>query len=131
MSREASSPPQGTSSHGECCSPETPVVLLVIGMAGSGKTTLMGRIQTTLREKGSNGYLINLDPAVMSIPYEPHVDIRDTVRMHSLTFFSYMIDRSISRGVLLAGKLQECDEAIQCGTKRRHPDVLESVCHKV
>lgn len=57
-----------------------PVVVLVIGMAGSGKTTLMGRLQTSLGERGSNGYLINLDPAVMTLPYEPHVDIRDTVR---------------------------------------------------
>lgn len=60
---------------------DKPVVLLVIGMAGSGKTTLMGRIQTHLDEKGSHGYLINLDPAVMNLPYEPHVDIRDTVRL--------------------------------------------------
>jgi GPN-loop GTPase len=62
-----------------------PVVLLVIGMAGSGKTTLMGRLQRYIQEQGSSGYLINLDPAVMSIPYEPHVDIRDTVRF---VFFS-------------------------------------------
>lgn len=60
---------------------DKPVVLLVIGMAGSGKTTLMGRLQTHLGEKGSHGYLINLDPAVMNLPYEPHVDIRDTVRL--------------------------------------------------
>lgn len=60
---------------------DKPVVLLVIGMAGSGKTTLMGRLQTHLGEKDSHGYLINLDPAVMNLPYEPHVDIRDTVRL--------------------------------------------------
>lgn len=64
-----------------------PVVLLVIGMAGSGKTTLMGRLQRDIRERGSTGYLINLDPAVMSIPYEPNIDIRDTVCVQYILVF--------------------------------------------
>lgn len=39
-----------------------PVVVLVIGMAGSGKTTLMHRINHHMKESGKNGYYINLDP---------------------------------------------------------------------
>jgi polynucleotide 5'-kinase involved in rRNA processing len=39
-----------------------PVVVLVIGMAGSGKTTLMHRINHHMKESGKKGYYINLDP---------------------------------------------------------------------
>ena len=39
-----------------------PVVVLVIGMAGSGKTTLMHRINHYTKEQGKRGYYINLDP---------------------------------------------------------------------
>lgn len=57
----------------------SPVVVLVVGMAGSGKTTLMHRINIALEEKGSRGYFINLDPAVGSVPFSANIDIRDTV----------------------------------------------------
>ena len=53
------------------------------GMAGSGKTTLMQRINMHLHEKGMPGYILNLDPAVSNVPYEPNIDIRDTVRQSS------------------------------------------------
>ena len=66
-------------------------------MAGSGKTTLAARLGTYLSNasrandapssstSGSGGktpynpYMVNLDPAVQSTPYEPAIDIRDTV----------------------------------------------------
>ena len=54
---------------GETASPYTPrstrtnpVVVLVIGMAGSGKTTLMHRINHHMKETNKKGYYINLDP---------------------------------------------------------------------
>jgi len=109
-----------------------PVVVLVVGMAGSGKTTLMSQLQnSTMKyddEKGAEGevaveekekvrqreneidqkaslslgidegneqeeksdstkqqtdalpaYCINLDPATLDVPYNPSIDIRDTV----------------------------------------------------
>lgn len=56
-----------------------PVVVLVIGMAGSGKTTLMHRINLTMIENGIRGYYVNLDPAVKSVPFAANIDIRDTV----------------------------------------------------
>jgi GTPase SAR1 family protein len=63
---------------------EKPTVLLVIGMAGSGKTSLIHRIQTHIEENEKEGYILNLDPAVLKVPYEPNVDIRDTVRLGAL-----------------------------------------------
>jgi GTPase SAR1 family protein len=56
-----------------------PIVILVIGMAGSGKTTLMHRINLHMIEKNLKGYYVNLDPAVNSVPFAANIDIRDTV----------------------------------------------------
>ena len=73
--------------------------VLVIGMAGSGKTTLMQRLNVYTHEKKRPTYVINLDPgklvptclflpgslnpscnaAVKKLSYSPHIDIRDTV----------------------------------------------------
>ena len=55
-------------------------VVLVVGMAGSGKTTFMQRLQADLTVSGERvPYLVNLDPAVLDTPYESNLDIRDTV----------------------------------------------------
>jgi len=48
-------------------------------MAGSGKTTLMQRLNTHTHEHKIPSYMINLDPGVRSLPYGTNIDIRDTV----------------------------------------------------
>ncbi|CAH9109420.1 unnamed protein product [Cuscuta epithymum] len=45
-----------------------PVIIIVVGMAGSGKTTFLHRL------------VCHLDPAVMTLPFGANIDIRDTVR---------------------------------------------------
>lgn len=74
----------------------SPVCVLVVGMAGSGKTTLMTSLQRSLSlpvestddegeddkgEKNSEpvGYCLNLDPATKLVPFGASIDIRDTV----------------------------------------------------
>ena len=57
----------------------SPVVVLVIGMAGAGKTTMMHRINLYMNEHKKRGYYVNLDPAVLSVPFGANIDIRDTV----------------------------------------------------
>ena len=57
----------------------SPVVSIVIGMAGTGKTTLMQRINLHCVEHGLRAYYINLDPAVVTVPFAANIDIRDTV----------------------------------------------------
>lgn len=52
---------------------------LAAGMAGSGKTTFLQRINSHLHTKKIPGYIINLDPAVTHVPYGANIDIRDTV----------------------------------------------------
>lgn len=44
----------------------SPVCVLVIGMAGSGKSTLMHRINLEMIKRQSRAYYINLDPATTS-----------------------------------------------------------------
>jgi len=57
-----------------------PICCIVIGMAGSGKTTLTHRLHTELYERNpAASYFINLDPAVRSVPFGANIDIRDTV----------------------------------------------------
>ncbi|KAJ1851133.1 GPN-loop GTPase 1 [Coemansia sp. RSA 486] len=57
----------------------SPVNIIMIGMAGSGKTTLMQRINAYLHEKKTPPYVLNLDPAVSKLPFQANIDIRDTV----------------------------------------------------
>lgn len=52
-------------------------------MAGSGKTTLIQRINAHLHATKRHGYIINMDPAVASLPYGANIDIRDTVRVRA------------------------------------------------
>ncbi|BGP53079.1 hypothetical protein JCM8202v2_000638 [Rhodotorula sphaerocarpa] len=53
--------------------------MIVIGMAGSGKTTFMQRVNSYLHEKEQPPYVLNLDPAVIHLPFDANIDIRDTV----------------------------------------------------
>ena len=46
---------------------------------GSGKTTFMQRINSYLHSKREPPYVINLDPAVRSVPFESNIDIRDSL----------------------------------------------------
>ncbi|XP_043119350.1 GPN-loop GTPase 1 isoform X1 [Puntigrus tetrazona] len=56
-----------------------PVCLIVLGMAGSGKTTFVQRLTAYLHSKKTPPYVINLDPAVHEVPFPANIDIRDTV----------------------------------------------------
>ncbi|KAK6495369.1 hypothetical protein TWF481_003393 [Arthrobotrys musiformis] len=56
-----------------------PPVIMVVGMAGSGKTTFMQRLNAHLHQKKEPPYIVNLDPAVKNVPFDRHIDIRDSV----------------------------------------------------
>ncbi|RWW03577.1 hypothetical protein BHE74_00048843, partial [Ensete ventricosum] len=57
-----------------------PVIIIVVGMAGSGKTTFLQRLVCHTQSSNIHGYVLNLDPAVMTLPFGANIDIRDTVR---------------------------------------------------
>jgi GPN-loop GTPase len=48
--------------------------------SGTGKTTLMHRLVCDTQASNKRGYVVNLDPAVMTLPFGANIDIRDTVR---------------------------------------------------
>ncbi|KAL8998010.1 MAG: hypothetical protein Q9169_002850 [Polycauliona sp. 2 TL-2023] len=56
-----------------------PVAIVCVGMAGSGKTTFMQRINSHLHTTKNPPYVINLDPAVHSVPFDSNIDIRDSL----------------------------------------------------
>jgi GTPase SAR1 family protein len=68
-------------------SAKKPTCILVLGMAGSGKTTFVQRLASDLhagRGASEGGekkppYVVNLDPACLEVPFPANVDIRDTV----------------------------------------------------
>ncbi|RNA39378.1 GPN-loop GTPase 1 [Brachionus plicatilis] len=55
------------------------VCLIVIGMAGAGKTSFVQRLNSHLHSINKPPYIINLDPACHETPYPCNIDIRDTV----------------------------------------------------
>lgn len=46
---------------------------------GSGKTTFMQRINAHLHAQKEPPYVMNLDPAVLNVPFTSNIDIRDSV----------------------------------------------------
>ena len=56
-----------------------PICIVCLGMAGSGKTTFVQRVNAHLRAQKIQPYVINLDPACYEVPFPVNIDIRDTV----------------------------------------------------
>ncbi|NWI39659.1 GPN1 GTPase, partial [Picathartes gymnocephalus] len=61
-----------------------PVCVLVLGMAGSGKTTFVQRLAAHLHGQRCPPYVINLDPAVHNLPFPANIGeccaLRDGIR---------------------------------------------------
>lgn len=49
----------------EASQKKSPVCLIVLGMAGSGKTSLVHRLSNSEKKP----YVVNLDPACIQLPY--------------------------------------------------------------
>ncbi|XP_076054506.1 GPN-loop GTPase 1-like [Oratosquilla oratoria] len=69
----------GTSQAQSSGKKKEPLCIIVLGMAGSGKTSFVRRLDTHLHVKKKPHNVINLDPAVHDVPFLPFIDIRDTV----------------------------------------------------
>jgi polynucleotide 5'-kinase involved in rRNA processing len=46
-----------------------PLVLIILGMAGTGKTTFVESLVKFLVQKGKRTYNVNLDPAVLNVGF--------------------------------------------------------------
>lgn len=58
--------------------------IFIIGTAGSGKSLLTASLFSWLTEKGKDVTLINLDPGVLKLPYNPDIDIRSYISIEDL-----------------------------------------------
>lgn len=67
-------------------SAKKPVCVIAIGMAGSGKSTFVQRLNAHLHSQSPPAppYVLNLDPAVANLSFEANIDIRDTVDYHEV-----------------------------------------------
>jgi GPN-loop GTPase len=54
-------------------------IIYITGTAGSGKTLLTSSLVSWYREKSQDAITVNLDPGVLSLPYDPDVDIRNYI----------------------------------------------------
>jgi GTPase SAR1 family protein len=79
-----------------------PMVIITIGMAGAGKSTFVQRINSYLHSIGSPPYILNLDPAVSHVPFEPNIDIRDTVNYKEVMKQCVLLLRRLSERSVLA-----------------------------
>lgn len=52
---------------------DQPVCLIVLGMAGSGKTTFVKKLCQFSDLKNMKPYVVNLDPACKEVPYHANV----------------------------------------------------------
>lgn len=50
-----------------------PICLIVLGMAGSGKTSFVKRLTQLGSLQNLKPYVINLDPAVQEVPYHANI----------------------------------------------------------
>ena len=58
--------------------------MYIIGTAGSGKSLLTSTFVDWLQMKKLNVISLNLDPAVITLPYTPDVDVRDFVSIEEI-----------------------------------------------
>ncbi|KFG85927.1 putative ATP binding protein [Metarhizium anisopliae] len=98
-----------------------PVAIVCVGMAGSGKTTFMQRINAHLHGKNQPPYVINLDPAVLNVPFDPNIDIRDSVNYEEVM---KQYNLGPNGGILTSLNLfaTKVDQIVNLLEKRAKPD---------
>lgn len=54
-------------------------LIFVIGTAGAGKSTFTAAYSEWLKDNAQSVAIVNLDPAAITLPYEPDIDVREMV----------------------------------------------------
>jgi hypothetical protein len=101
--------------------------------AGTGKTTLMHRLVCDMQALDKRGYVVNLDPAVMTLPFGANIDIRDTV-LYKDVMKEYDLGRNggiLTSLNLFASKFDEvgCYNLFLCCTNT--PYSISCVCYPI
>jgi len=82
--------------------------IFITGTAGSGKSTLTGAFSDWLRSQEQTTLLVNLDPAALTLPYEPDVDVREMVDYERI-----MTTRRLGPNAALIATLREVARHIE------------------
>ena len=100
---------------------QVPTAVVCVGMAGSGKTTFMQRINNYLHINKKKPYVLNLDPAVINVPFEPNIDIRDSINYKEVM---KQYNLGPNGGILTSLNLfaTKIDQIIGLLEKRANPD---------
>jgi GTPase SAR1 family protein len=96
--------------------------LFIVGMAGSGKSALTGAYSEWLKQGDQDVIVANLDPGVISLPYNPDIDARQYIDIEKL-----MLDYGLGpNGALLMGSdlLADHLEDIRSEIDAANPDLL-------
>jgi len=59
-------------------------LIFVTGTAGSGKSLLTSALKRWYVSRGEEAIAVNLDPGVVTLPYEPDVDVRLRVNLQEV-----------------------------------------------
>jgi len=96
--------------------------VLIIGMAGSGKTVLTGTFLEWLKFKDQNVLSLNLDPGALKLPYNPDIDARDYININEL-MEKYELGPNGAL-ILASDLLADHIEEIQSNVEEVDPDIL-------
>ncbi len=69
---------------GESCLESRPTVVIFVGPAGAGKSSIVASYGRWLRDQGYRVATLNLDPAAEYIPYQPDFDVRKIVNAREI-----------------------------------------------
>lgn len=89
--------------------------IFITGTAGSGKSSLCGSLLPWFEEKNATVASVNLDPGVQEIPYEPDIDIRDSLDI-STVMQNYQLGPNgalIMAADLIATRLSDIQESLE------------------
>jgi hypothetical protein len=105
-----------------------PVCIIAIGMAGSGKSTFVQRLNAHLHSQAPPAppYVLNLDPAVANLPFEANIDIRDTVDYHEV-----MKQCALAVPLCFLPRPEVVLSKVQSGSQRRYPHSTQPLHNKV
>jgi len=108
--------------------PLTPKNLIIIGPAGSGKSTLTHALSRWLREDGKSACCVNLDPGAEHLPYAPSFDVREMVRVDEVMAREGLGPNGalIRAAELAEARLGEIAEAIERGCAGSEYRVLDT-----
>jgi len=97
-------------------------IAFILGTAGSGKTLFTGAFAEWLKNQKQNVATLNLDPGALSLPYNPDIDIRESINLYDI-----MEDYGLgpNGAMILASDLIANEvESIRSEVESLDPDIL-------